>query len=291
MSRVWRWRSSPSDISSAPAEQLGQPSSHSGSNMKWPTMSWSRPSNRSSSPTLPSGPSKTYSFVDLHHGQVPPLGVQRVPLPRERLLLGQQRLAGGEPLLPVHDLGQAHGSSDAFDSASSKVETRRRPATHRGRSGSRASGGQGEGGGGPARGGHEGGEERGLRGQVGEHLGMPLHAEQKRAAGSQSASTVPSSARAATSRPLPRRSAAWWWNELTASGGSPVRRCRSEPGATVTAWAGTKASWSWRCATAVRSGRCWCSEPPRATLRACIPRQMPRTGRSRSAAPAWSASS
>ena len=48
-------RSRPADISSAPAEQLGQPSSHSGSNMKWPTISCARPSNRSSRPTSPSG--------------------------------------------------------------------------------------------------------------------------------------------------------------------------------------------------------------------------------------------
>ena len=41
----------------------------------------------------------------------------------------------------------------------------------------------------------------------------------------------------------------------------------------------------------LRSGRCWCSVPPRETLSACSPRQMPSSGRSRSAAPASSASS
>jgi len=51
------------DISSAPAEQLGQPSFHSGSNMKWPTISWLRPSNRSARPTRPSAPNAKGGLV------------------------------------------------------------------------------------------------------------------------------------------------------------------------------------------------------------------------------------
>ena len=61
---------------------------------------------------------------------------------------------------------------------------------------------------------------------------------QKLAAGSHSASTVPSGARAQTSRPAPMRSAAWWWKELTARSSQPVSQCSSEPRATSTSWAG-----------------------------------------------------
>src|SRR6476646_4888581 len=42
----WRWRCV-SSKPSATAEQLGQPSSHSGAYMKWYTMSWERPWKRS----------------------------------------------------------------------------------------------------------------------------------------------------------------------------------------------------------------------------------------------------
>ena len=55
VSRTSRCSRRPSATSSAPAVQLGQPSSQSGWNMKWPTISWWRPSNRSSRPTSPSG--------------------------------------------------------------------------------------------------------------------------------------------------------------------------------------------------------------------------------------------
>ena len=65
---------------------------------------------------------------------------------------------------------------------------------------------------------------------------------------------------------------------------APVRRCSGEPAATVTAWAGSKGSCVWRCSSLVRSGRCWCSVPPRATLSACIPRQIASSGRSRAVA-------
>ena len=56
VSRAWRCSKKPADSSSVPAVQLGQPSSQLGSNMKWTTMSWRRPSNRSSSVASPSGP-------------------------------------------------------------------------------------------------------------------------------------------------------------------------------------------------------------------------------------------
>ena len=49
-------------IPSAADEQLGQPWSQSGPNMKWCMTSCGRPSNRSSRPTVPSGPSKVYGL-------------------------------------------------------------------------------------------------------------------------------------------------------------------------------------------------------------------------------------
>ena len=102
----------------------------------------------------------------------------------------------------------------------------------------------------------------------------------KRADGSHSASTVPSGARAATSSPAPMRSAAWWWKEFTARPSLSVSQCSSEPRATSASWAGENISCVWRW-----PGTCWCSVPPRETLSACRPRQMPSSGRSRSAAP------
>jgi hypothetical protein len=49
----------PGDTSDTPAVQLGQPSSQSGWNMKWYTISCGRPSNRSSRLCLPVGPSSS----------------------------------------------------------------------------------------------------------------------------------------------------------------------------------------------------------------------------------------
>jgi hypothetical protein len=57
VSRACRWARLP--YWSTRPEQLEQPSSHSGSNMKWSTISCRRPSKRSSRLALPSGPSKT----------------------------------------------------------------------------------------------------------------------------------------------------------------------------------------------------------------------------------------
>ena len=85
----------PSDISSAPAVQLGQPSSQLGSNMKWTTMSCRRPSNRSSRLDLAVRTLEHVVLVDLDHRQLAPLGVERVARPGHRLLLGEQLLAGG----------------------------------------------------------------------------------------------------------------------------------------------------------------------------------------------------
>ena len=59
VSRIATCSISPSDISSVPAVQLGQPFSHSGSNMKCVRISCSRPSKSSSSDLSPSGPVKT----------------------------------------------------------------------------------------------------------------------------------------------------------------------------------------------------------------------------------------
>ena len=99
VSRVWRCSRSPSDISSAPAVQLGQPSSHSGSNMKWLTISWRRPSNRSSSDAGPSGPCEHVVLLDADHGQLAPLGAERVAALGHGLLLAEQVDAGCAPLL------------------------------------------------------------------------------------------------------------------------------------------------------------------------------------------------
>ena len=44
----------------------------------------------------------------------------------------------------------------------------------------------------------------------------------------------------------------------------------------VATWPGSVCRWSIE--PSVTSGRCWCSVPPRATLSACRPRQMPRIG-------------
>src|SRR5882757_10509237 len=49
-------------------EQLGQPSFHSGPNMKGYTINWLRPSKRSASVFLPPGASKTYSLSTFTHG-------------------------------------------------------------------------------------------------------------------------------------------------------------------------------------------------------------------------------
>src|SRR5438045_3566319 len=50
-------------------------------------------------------------LLDLDHGQVAALDVQRVPLPGQLLLLGQQCCAGRQPLVPADDLRHAHGLS------------------------------------------------------------------------------------------------------------------------------------------------------------------------------------
>jgi len=45
---------------------------------------------------------------DLDHWQPPAVGVQRVPLPGELLLPGEELLAGGQPLLTRYHLGHTH---------------------------------------------------------------------------------------------------------------------------------------------------------------------------------------
>src|ERR1700730_1967994 len=53
---------------SASSEQLWQPSAQSGPNIKWYTINWLRPSNRSASVSFPFGPSNTYFFSTRSHG-------------------------------------------------------------------------------------------------------------------------------------------------------------------------------------------------------------------------------
>ena len=54
-----------------------------------------------------------------------------------------------------------------------------------------------------------------------------------------------------------------------------------EPRSTRTSCVSAQPGSVWRCSIewSVTAGRCWCSVPPRATLSACAPRQMPRIGR------------
>src|SRR5271168_1562884 len=49
-------------------EQLGQPSSHSGANIKWYTINWLRSSNSSANVFFPLGVSNTYLFSTFTHG-------------------------------------------------------------------------------------------------------------------------------------------------------------------------------------------------------------------------------
>jgi beta-glucosidase len=98
------------------------------------------------------------------------------------------------------------------------------------------------------------------------------------------ASMVSSSAQAVAVSPAPSRSTAWWCLATTSIGLVPLAIVSRVPDCTVT-----------RCRTGApvcgspcvsgpmpgRSGRCWCREPPKATLSACAPRQMPSRGRSR----------
>ena len=79
--------------SSAPAVQPGQPFSHSGSNMKCPTISCRRPSNRSSSVTLPSGRVELVLLLISTIGSRRRSAFSCVAAPGQLLLLGQQARA------------------------------------------------------------------------------------------------------------------------------------------------------------------------------------------------------
>ena len=106
-------------------------------------------------------------------------------------------------------------------------------------------------------------------------------------------STTPSGAHATACSPWPRRSADWWWNELTSASVTPITRASREAGSIRTECVVMRPRAAWRCSIepSVKSPTCWCSEPPRATLSACTPRQMPSTGIPRASASWASASS
>src|SRR5262249_546292 len=53
---------------------------------------------------------KVVILLDLHHGQVPPLSAQEIPLPGDVLLLRQQILATGQPLRPSADPPKPHSA-------------------------------------------------------------------------------------------------------------------------------------------------------------------------------------
>jgi hypothetical protein len=57
------------------------------------------------------GPLEHVGPVDLDHRQHAALDVQRVARAGQLLLLGQQRLAGDQPLVACDDLGQRHAES------------------------------------------------------------------------------------------------------------------------------------------------------------------------------------
>ena len=76
--------------------------------MKCWSMSWRRPSKRSSSVALPPRALEDVGLVDPDHGQPAAIGVERVAHPRQLLLARQQLRAGGEPLGSRSDVGQTH---------------------------------------------------------------------------------------------------------------------------------------------------------------------------------------
>ena len=102
---------------SAQNEQCLQPSSHSGSNMKWYTISWLRPAKRSASVSLPFGPVEDVLLVDGLPREVAALSAQLVAQTRELLLLGQQRLTCVRPLVVRDDGVLCHVPSFYFNCA------------------------------------------------------------------------------------------------------------------------------------------------------------------------------
>ena len=69
---------------------------------------------------------------------------------------------------------------------------------------------------------------------VAQSLRVPLNGGTNVCSGSSIASIVPSGAHAQARRPRPRRSTAWWWNELTFSSVVPSTEASVLPGATTT---------------------------------------------------------
>ena len=112
----------------------------------------------------------------------------------------------------------------------------------------------------------------------------PRRATARRAGAARSSPSIPSITpsgdQATGPQPPPSRSMPWWWNELTGSSTLPSTCARSESGAMRTPCVVTSpgSCWRWLTEPSVTSGRCWNSVPPRATLSACMPRQMPRIG-------------
>ena len=116
---------------------------------------------------------------------------------------------------------------------------------------------------------------------VDQRLDVPLHAEvQRRAA----RLDRPRSRRRAPTRPPAGRGRAGRPPGGGTSSRRARRRRRSRPAAspssiaTVCVVSRPDAVWRWSIEPSVTSGRCWCSVPPRATLSAWQPRQMPSTG-------------
>src|SRR5436305_6260908 len=72
-------------------------------------------------------------LVDLDHRQPPALGVQGVALAREALLLLEQLLAGGDPLLAGDHIGQIQGHRGTIARTNAPAESRCRGAGSYGR--------------------------------------------------------------------------------------------------------------------------------------------------------------
>ena len=87
------------------------PSSHAGSNMKWYTISWRRPSNSSASVFFPLGPSKTYDLVTFFPRQLAALPAQLVTEPGELLFLCQEDRPLVDPLVVRHHAGVLGGAA------------------------------------------------------------------------------------------------------------------------------------------------------------------------------------
>ena len=96
-------------------------------------------------------------------------------------------------------------------------------------------------------------------------------------AGASIASITPSGAHATARSPPPSLSTAWWWKELTRTPPAPHHPLQQAARRDLDASGSPRRPGppgGARASSPGRSGRCWCSVPPRATFSACSPRQI-----------------